>query len=44
MRTLAKDARGYPIPHILLIDNSGMPQFTINVQSKSRHHLFSASQ
>jgi hypothetical protein len=34
MRTLAKDARGYPIPHILLIDKSGMPQFTINVHSK----------
>ncbi len=30
MRTLSRDLRGYPIPHIVLIDRLGQPQFTIN--------------
>lgn len=30
MRTLERDARGYPIPFIVLRDRSGTPQFTIN--------------
>lgn len=30
MRTLARDARGYPIPFIVVIDRTGNPQFTIN--------------
>ena len=30
MRTLARDARGYPIPFIVVIDRAGKPQFTIN--------------
>ena len=30
MRTLRKDARGYPVPYIVMIDKSGLPQFTIN--------------
>jgi hypothetical protein len=30
MRTLQRDARGYPVPFLVLIDRSGTPQFTIN--------------
>lgn len=30
MRTMQRDARGYPIPFIVLRDKSGTPQFTIN--------------
>lgn len=30
MRTLERDARGYPIPWIVLRDKTGAPQFTIN--------------
>lgn len=30
MRTLERDARGYPIPFIVMRDKSGKPQFTIN--------------
>jgi hypothetical protein len=30
MHTLARDARGYPIPFIVLTDRKGNPQFTIN--------------
>jgi len=34
MRTLAKDHRGYPVPYIVLIDQTGKPQFTINDDEK----------
>jgi hypothetical protein len=30
MRTLERDARGYPIPVIVLRDRNGMPMFTMN--------------
>lgn len=30
MRTRPKDARGYPVPFIVMIDKTGLPQFTIN--------------
>lgn len=30
MRTLAKDKRGYPVPFLVVVDKSGLPQFTIN--------------
>jgi hypothetical protein len=35
MRTLGRDARGYPIPYLVLIDRSGLPQFTINDQERA---------
>lgn len=34
MRSLRKDARGYPIPWIVMIDKTGTPQFTINDQQR----------
>lgn len=34
MRKLPKDRRGYPIPHIVKVDNQGRPHFTINEESK----------
>lgn len=34
MRTLAKDARGYPVPFLVMVDKSGTPQFTINDHAK----------
>lgn len=43
MRTLRKDVRGYPVPFLVLIDKSGVPQFTINDHTKAfacqRKHL-----
>jgi hypothetical protein len=30
MRTLARDKRGFPIPFLVMVDKTGMPQFTIN--------------
>jgi len=35
MRTLERDARGYPIPFIVVRDRTGMPQFTINDAEKT---------
>lgn len=34
MRTLPRDSRGYPIPHIVFIDKTKQPQFTINDHAK----------
>lgn len=34
MRSLRKDPRGFPIPFIVMIDKTGMPQFTISDQHK----------
>ena len=35
MAKLPRDARGYPIPFLVLIDKSGQPQFTINDHKKA---------
>ena len=37
MRTLPRDARGYPIPFIVVIDRAGKPQFTINDAQRVEH-------
>jgi hypothetical protein len=34
MQALPKDARGFPIPHIVAYDSHGKPQFTVNDQHK----------
>lgn len=34
MRTLERDARGYPVPFIVLRDRQGVPRFTINDVTK----------
>jgi hypothetical protein len=35
MRTLPRDARGYPIPFLVMVDKTGLPQFTINDDRKA---------
>ncbi|HEY2617482.1 MAG TPA: hypothetical protein VGI78_09115 [Acetobacteraceae bacterium] len=35
MRTRPRDARGYPIPFLVMIDRNGTPQFTINDDAKA---------
>jgi hypothetical protein len=35
MEHLPRDKRGYPIPHIVTIDNGGKPHFTVNDAAKS---------
>jgi hypothetical protein len=39
MKHLEKDARGYPIPHIVLRDKEGTPHFTVNDHTVVRETL-----
>jgi hypothetical protein len=39
MQKLPKDARGYPIPFVVLYDNEGRPHFTVNDEMKVQECL-----
>lgn len=34
IRALPRDARGYPVPYVVMIDREGTPQFTVNDTGK----------
>ena len=41
MQQLPRDQRGYPVPVIVLRDNSGRPHFTMNDEAKRQRIILS---